>query len=146
MRDIRRGGTIERLENTIHQRQRSFAKRRGVHQLRVYTQAILNPLGLRRIYVADTSMQPALRPGDRLLVWRSRRIKSGDIVVFRDPEAPGTLLIKRVVSITSDDRLDVRGDNPNVSRDSRHFGTVPKALVLGRAAYRYLPAARRGRL
>jgi len=33
-----------------------------------------------------------------------------------------------------------------VSRDSRHFGPVPRGLVVGRVVYRYLPGARRGRL
>ena len=80
-------------------------------------------------------MQPALRPGDRVLVWRWARPKAGDIVVFRDTEAPSRFLVKRVVSADAE-AVSVRGDNPNVSRDSRHFGHVPRRMVVGRVVYR----------
>ncbi len=100
---------------------------------------------VRRFIVADTSMQPALRPGDRLLVASWLAPREGDIVVFRDPEAHNTFVVKRVRRLSADN-VEVRGDNPYVSRDSRHFGPVPKALVIGRAVYRYLPAGRRGGL
>jgi nickel-type superoxide dismutase maturation protease len=103
-------------------------------------------LPLRRFYVRDTSMQPALRPGDRLLVTTWPRPRPGDVVVFRDPEATGTFIVKRIEGFTPEGGLIVRGDNPNVSRDSRTFGPVPRSLVVGRAIYRYLPGARRGSL
>lgn len=91
-------------------------------------------------------MQPALRPGDRLLVvaWVPPRV--GDVVVVRDPEAVGTFLLKRIQVFTNEGQAIVRGDNPYVSRDSRHFGPVPRSLIVGRAVYRYLPAPRRGSL
>ncbi len=91
-------------------------------------------------------MQPALLPGDRLLVLTWAPPRKDDMIVFRDPEARGTFTIKRVQALTADGDLVVRGDNANVSRDSRHFGAVPRALVIGRVLYRYLPGARRGRL
>jgi nickel-type superoxide dismutase maturation protease len=96
--------------------------------------------GLRRFVVADTSMQPALRPGDRVLVVRWLRPRPRDLVVLRDPDGQSTLLLKRVDHFTVDGRVDVRGDNPYVSRDSRHFGPVPRRLILGRVVYRYLRA------
>ncbi|MHC4594759.1 MAG: signal peptidase I [Planctomycetota bacterium] len=34
----------------------------------------------------------------------------------------------------------VLGDNRNLSHDSRHFGTIPLALIKGRAEYLYCPA------
>jgi signal peptidase I len=44
-------------------------------------------------------MQPALQPGDRLLVNRWSQPRPGDIVVLRDPEAPRSrFLAKRVLS------------------------------------------------
>ncbi len=88
-------------------------------------------------------MLPALRPGDRVLVCAWLRPRAGDLVVSRDPEARSTVLIKRVSSVGSNGDLLVSGDNPNVSRDSRHFGPVPRELVVGRAFYLYLPAERR---
>jgi type IV secretory pathway protease TraF len=51
-----------------------------------------------------------------------------------------------VVSLEANGDLVVRGDNPNVSRDSREFGPVPRRLVVGRVVYRYLPGERRGRV
>ena len=93
-------------------------------------------LPFRRFRIADTSMQPALRPGDRVLVatWLAPRV--GDIVVLRDPEATRTHTVKRVVGVR-EGACDVRGDNMNVSRDSRHFGLVPRRLVVGRVVFRY---------
>ena len=82
----------------------------------------------------------------RLLVGRWLRPRAGDLVVLRDPEQPSVFIVKRVASVEPNGDLVVRGDNPNVSRDSRHFGRVARRLVVGRAFYRYLPGARRGRL
>jgi nickel-type superoxide dismutase maturation protease len=101
---------------------------------------------LARYTVQDTSMLPALRPGDRVLVGRWLSARIGDIVVFRDPEARATFTVKRVTSLAPNGDSVVHGDNPNVSRDSRHFGLVARSLIVGRAIYRYLPGDRRGRL
>jgi nickel-type superoxide dismutase maturation protease len=106
-----------------------------------------SPLPVRRFVVQDTSMQPGLCPGDRLLVWRwPARPKPGDLVVFRDPEWHLSFTVKRGASLTASGELVVRGDNPNVSRDSRDFGPVSRRLLVGRVVYRYLPGERRGRL
>ena len=102
-------------------------------------------LPLRRFHVSDTSMQPALQPGDHVVVVTWLRPRIGDIVVLRDPEWSLTYTVKRVASVTPAG-LDVRGDNVNVSRDSRHFGTVPRRLVIGRVVYRYRPGQVGGRL
>jgi nickel-type superoxide dismutase maturation protease len=94
-------------------------------------------------------MSPTLRPGDRVVVlqWScSRRPTLGDVVVFREPDAHLTFAVKRIVGIEVDRKLSVRGDNANVSRDSREFGPITPELVVGRVIYRYLPAERRGRL
>jgi len=107
--------------------------------------ALLAWLALRRFVVRDTSMQPAFRPGDRLVIARWMRPRQGDAVVVRDPERPSTFLVKRVGRLAANNGdLVVQGDNPNVSRDSRHFGPVPRRLLVGRVVYRYLPAERRG--
>jgi nickel-type superoxide dismutase maturation protease len=97
---------------------------------------LLNLLPLRRFRVADTSMQPALRPGDRLLVATWLRPRVGDIVVLRDPEWHSTYTVKRISALARDG-FEVRGDNVNVSRDSRHFGVVPPTCLVGRVIYRY---------
>ncbi len=55
---------------------------------------------LRRFEVAEESMLPSLRPGDRLLCVRLRRPpRRASVVVFEHPERPGFWLVKRVVAL-----------------------------------------------
>lgn len=54
------------------------------------------------VTVAGVSMEPALRPGDRVLIRRHRRVRVqiGDILVFRDPD--GQQAIKRIAAAGGD--------------------------------------------
>lgn len=90
-------------------------------------------------------MSPALVPGDRLLVVPLRRPRPGQVVALADPRDPRRTLVKRVAAVGSTG-VDVRGDDPAASTDSRTFGPVPRTTLYGRAAYRYFPAPRVGRL
>jgi nickel-type superoxide dismutase maturation protease len=92
---------------------------------------------LTRVEVTETSMQPTLRPGDRLLVYRWSRPTPGDLVVVRDPAYAKRLLVKRLAQRTDDGRYVVLADNPNVSRDSREFGPVRREQLIGRVVWRY---------
>ena len=85
-------------------------------------------------------MQPTLLPGDRLLTVRTPRARPGDLVVVAHP-LTGALLVKRVAAV-SGGAVEVVGDNPAASTDSRTFG--PLAGVWGRPFYRYHPAHRAG--
>ena len=100
--------------------------------------------------VHDGSMMPGFRPGDRLLVdpRPSRSPAAGDVVALKDPEAPGRLLLKRVVRVEGSppSRFWVEGDAATASHDSRHFGWVDGPALVGLAWFRYAPEARRGRL
>jgi nickel-type superoxide dismutase maturation protease len=103
----------------------------------------------RRVIVRDESMRPTLEPGDRLFVdtrtLRTRPPRVGEIVVLRDPENSERWLIKRVASVDpSGERVEVLGDAPERARDSRQFGPVPRASLVGIAYFRYAPASRRG--
>jgi signal peptidase I len=101
-------------------------------------------------------MRPAFLPGDRLYVDPApgRPLAPGDVVVARDPERAGRLLLKRVVAVPGNapgtrtpppaGHLDLEGDNAAASRDSRHFGSVPASTVVGVVWFRYAPLARRG--
>jgi nickel-type superoxide dismutase maturation protease len=95
---------------------------------------------LARFRVDDNSMEPALRPGDYVIVhrwaYRHEAPEAGDIVVLRNPEAPSQFLVKRVMSFDSQAGLFVLGDNANHSRDSRQFGMVPLHLVVGKVRLR----------
>lgn len=81
-------------------------------------------------------MEPALHPGDYVIVnrwaYRRRDPVEGDVVVLRNPEAPGQFLVKRVMSGDRLTGLFVLGDNTARSRDSRQFGMVPVHLVVGK--------------
>ena len=93
-------------------------------------------------------MQPALQPGDWLLVLRpvrssrSPRVRPGQIVIARHPGQPGMLLVKRAA------RREAAGwwlasDNPGAGAvDSRVFGPVRDDMVEGRVLLRYWPLHR----
>ena len=79
---------------------------------------------LRRVTVEGSSMEPTFLPGERLTALRRwRPIRSGDVVVVRDPRNAQRWLLKRCVGRVGG-RLDLRGDNAAVSTDSRDFGLV----------------------
>ena len=98
---------------------------------------------LWRVAVAERSMEPALRPGDWLLVRRGLRagrpprIRPGQVVIARHPGQPDLLLVKRAA------RREIRGwwlesDNPGAGAvDSRVFGVVAPELIEGRVLARY---------
>jgi nickel-type superoxide dismutase maturation protease len=87
-------------------------------------------------------MSPALLPGDHLLAAAWLRPRPGDVVLARDPDQPGRVLVKRVAAV---DRagVELRGDRPEANvRDSRVFGRVPRRLILGRVVWRHRRRAR----
>lgn len=67
---------------------------------------VATPLG-----ISTPSMEPALEPGDRILVQRSHdseeqlreTIERGDVVVFHAPEDGAPLLIKRVIALPGEE-------------------------------------------
>ena len=93
---------------------------------------------LTRVAVAERSMEPALRPGDWLLVRRTRRVRAGQIVVARHPGRPDLLIVKRVAHRVPDGGWWLESDNPDAGAvDSRRFGPVPGSLIEGRVLARY---------
>jgi nickel-type superoxide dismutase maturation protease len=90
-------------------------------------------------------MEPALQPGDWLLVLRPvragrpPRIRPGQVVIARAPGQPDMLLVKRAA------RREAAGwwlesDNPGAGAvDSRRFGPVRPESVEGRVLLRYWP-------
>jgi hypothetical protein len=116
---------------------------------------------IMRVAVAEHSMVPALRPGDWLLAWRTRRVRPGQVVLAWHPGRPGFLLVKRVAWWEKGDG-DVGGgggagggtaggwwlasDNPIAGAvDSARFGPVPADLIVARVLFRYWPPRRPGR-
>eukprot|EP00250_Pteridium_aquilinum_P015537 c22638_g1_i2 orf=850-1335(-) len=116
-------------------------------------------------HVIGPSMFPTLNAtGDVLflerLSTRFQRVKSGDVVMACSPENPRLIVCKRVLALegdsitvlpapNSEDDLKrvlvpkghvwLQGDNESKSRDSRHYGPVPYALLQGKVFLRIWP-------
>ncbi len=91
-----------------------------------------------RARVTERSMEPALHPGDCLLIRRTRRIRPGQIVVARHPVRPDLLLVKRAAR-RADGGWWLESDNQAApgAVDSWRFGAVPGPLIEGRVLARY---------
>jgi signal peptidase I len=96
-------------------------------------------------------MAPTLVPGEWLLVERRsyarRPPRVGEIVLAADPREPTRELIKRVILVDEPaGTVDLRGDAPHASTDSRTFGALPISAVRWRVLARYWPVTKTGRL
>ncbi|HEY1698300.1 MAG TPA: nickel-type superoxide dismutase maturation protease [Trebonia sp.] len=90
--------------------------------------------------VAEHSMVPTLRDGDWLIALRTRRVRPGQVVLAWHPARPDLLLVKRAAR-RADGGWWLESDFPDAPgvRDSRHFGPVPAAAVVGPVLARYWP-------
>jgi nickel-type superoxide dismutase maturation protease len=92
---------------------------------------------LLRVKVAERSMEPALHPGDWLLVRRTRRIREGQIVLAHHPDQHGLLLVKRA-ALRTEEGWWLQSDNPGAGAvDSNRFGVVYPRFVEGKVLFRY---------
>ncbi len=82
-------------------------------------------------------MLPVLQDGDTVLVDPRARPAIGDIVVCRHPFHTNVSVVKRLTSEGEDGALDLRGDNPASSTDSRSYGEIPRVHYRGRATCRW---------
>ncbi len=77
-------------------------------------------LNVRR--VAGNSMLPALHAGQYILTWAyPKDLHVGDVVVVSHA---GLDKVKRITEIDPRRGVFIRGDNPNMSTDSRTFGWI----------------------
>jgi nickel-type superoxide dismutase maturation protease len=97
-----------------------------------YPEALL-PFGF--VVVSGPSMVPTLRHGDRVLVRYRARARPGDVVVATRPDQPSLVIVKRAVRREAGGWW-LEGDNPFGSDDSRAFGLVADAAILGRVVGR----------
>ncbi len=86
---------------------------------------MLKPVMLRR--VVGHSMWPALAPDDLVVATGLVKPRIGEVVVAN---VDGREVIKRVAAI-SDQGYWLLGDNRPQSSDSRDYGYVPAASILG---------------
>ncbi len=98
---------------------------------------------LWRVAVAERSMEPALHPGDWLLVWRGTRpgrtvrVRPGQLVIARHPARPDLRLVKRAARREPGGWWLSADNLPAGAVDSRTFGVVPDRLIEGRVLLRY---------
>ncbi|MCO5575033.1 hypothetical protein L7F22_028830 [Adiantum nelumboides] len=118
--------------------------------------------------VYGPSMFPTFNATDDMILverisTRFQKVKVGDIVMACSPEEPARVILKRLVAVEGDNitvlpeplREDVakqvlvpkghvwlQGDNPSNSRDSRHYGPVPYALLQGKVCLRIWPPSK----
>ena len=104
---------------------------------------------LWRVAVVDRSMEPALYPGDWLLVRRAARpgrqvrVRPGQLVIARHPARPDLLLVKRAARREPGGWWLAADNLPAGAADSRTFGVVPDRLIEGRVLLRYRRARSR---
>jgi len=103
-----------------------------------------------RVAIEGPSMEPTVAAGDWLLVdphaYAHRPPAPGELVMAPDPRRDDRLLIKRVESVDPAGALHLAGDDPEHSTDSRVFGAVDPATVVGAPWFRYWPPTRIGRI
>ncbi len=94
----------------------------------------------RRFRVTGDSMRPLLAPGDEVLIdplaYRHGLPHVGDIVVAQHPYIRDLRLIKRVTAVNAGGRCRLEGENSAASTDSRAFGALSPAHLLGRVTSR----------
>lgn len=80
--------------------------------------------------VAGPSMEPTLWQDDRLITVPAhpRMLTVGQVVVLIDPDDPCHRIIKRITAIDGS-VVEVRGDDPGRSTDSRRWGPVPVTAI-----------------
>lgn len=129
-------------------------------------------LGLVRI--TGRSMQPTFNPDsscmkqdivlvNKLLGNNGTSLKRDDIITFRHPQVPSSLLIKRIVGLEGDvvkrdhpvgsgpslvrvpmGHCWVEGDEPFHSQDSNRFGPIPLGLATAKVTWILWPFSRFG--
>ena len=89
----------------------------------------------RRFRITGNSMRPELVPGDQVLVdpraYHNHSPVVGDLVLARHPYRRDIHIVKRVHGHDPSGRVRVHGENASESTDSRIFGALPRALILG---------------
>ena len=92
----------------------------------------MTTLPFLRVVVSGPSMIPTLLPGETLWVRRTRRIRPGDIAVFRDPRGGDLLFVKWAIRREPGGwwvEGEISGEH---LPDSHAFGVVPESAIVGR--------------
>ena len=86
--------------------------------------------------VSGHSMQPGLKEGSRVVVFRwayaFSKPRIGDVVVFTSNDSKG--YVKRVVSVSNNSEFTVEGDNKS---DSKKLPPIKKEAIIGKVVAKY---------
>ncbi len=94
---------------------------------------IMYRLGRRRAFlVQGDSMEPTLNNGEVVLVQPMAIYGVGDIILAEHPYRRNIKILKRIAQIDPDDSVQLIGDNPSNSTDSRTFGAVSIESIIGK--------------
>ena len=97
----------------------------------------------QRRQINGRSMHPTIPHGKTVLVdmaaFQHITPQRGDIVLAQHPFQPNNQMIKRITAVPEKGRYFLQGDNPDslASTDSRSFGTVSQAHILGKVTHRF---------
>ena len=83
--------------------------------------------------IEETSMSPHLKPGDIVIILKSKNIENNNVVVVNQT---GDYFVKRIKEIKGD-KVFLEGDNKKESIDSRKFGWVDKEDIIGKIVYKF---------
>ena len=95
----------------------------------------------KRLKVVGESMLPILLPGDEILVdpyaYKRSLPQIEDIVVTVHPLFKSLTIVKRITAIDTKDSYFLLGDNQKKSTDSRHWGTIKRADIVGKVTSQF---------
>jgi len=78
--------------------------------------------GFETFRVPSESMEPTIQNGDKIVAdmrfCRHHRLADGDLVLFRSPETPGVIMVKRLIAKGGETILSIDG---NVSINGKHL-------------------------
>lgn len=90
----------------------------------------------KRFKVSGESMLPLLKPGDEILInpyaYSHSLPQIGDVVVTIHPQQDSLAIVKRVRAIDLHGNCFLTGDNLDASTDSREWGTIRLADIVGK--------------
>mmetsp|Transcript_31298 Transcript_31298/g.76345 ORF Transcript_31298/g.76345 Transcript_31298/m.76345 type:complete len:335 (-) Transcript_31298:105-1109(-) len=114
--------------------------------------------------IIGPSMLPTINESGDLVVYETRTVRrdelqKGNIVILKSPKDPEQILCKRIIALEGETvevesrfnpqfvtksfvpkgHVWIQGDNLDNSSDSRSYGAVPRALIIGRAFARIYP-------
>ncbi|MBI4039753.1 S26 family signal peptidase [Candidatus Daviesbacteria bacterium] len=82
--------------------------------------------------VSGSSMLPEFKSGDLVVILRSKKLNTTDVVVA---EVKGKKILKRITKKVNN-HFWLEGDHGGASTDSRSFGWVSKSQIIGKVVFK----------